>query len=172
MIDARNVFRKVNRTINDFSLDQMANLSCNRLALSGDVEYDLHQLVQGYLLCRDCYGREAGKTIFSPFRFPEVSFSSVDEVFANVRIEIEEAEKPRDDSAAFLYRQPTSWPKPHGAYGRSHGTPFGHQHISQEPRRARPNPSPSGARGLRRLRTDSRALAGHGETWIDLIAAS
>jgi REP element-mobilizing transposase RayT len=48
MIDARNVFRKVNRTINDFSPEQMANLSAIVWLYRGQKERFL-ALVQRYL---------------------------------------------------------------------------------------------------------------------------
>ena len=48
MIDARNVFRKVNRTINDFSPEQMANLSAIVWLYRGQGER-FFALVQKYL---------------------------------------------------------------------------------------------------------------------------
>jgi type I restriction enzyme M protein len=56
MIDARNVFRKVNRTINDFSPEQMANLSAIVWLYRGQKERFL-ALVQKYLVA---VGAECG----------------------------------------------------------------------------------------------------------------
>jgi type I restriction enzyme M protein len=97
MIDARNVHRKVNRTINDFSPEQMANLSAIVWLYRGEEER-FRQLVSSYLTATIT---EAGK-ISSALSGFEIPFSSIDEVFANVRMEIEEAETPRDDSADFI----------------------------------------------------------------------
>src|SRR5439155_25746934 len=88
MVDARSVFRKVNRTINDFAPEQMANLSAIVWLYRGQKERFLG-LVRGYLATSPDV-RKVGAAL-AGFEGP---FSSVDEVFANVRMELEERESP------------------------------------------------------------------------------
>jgi type I restriction enzyme M protein len=85
MIDARNVFRKVNRTINDFSPEQLANLSAIVWLYRGQGERFL-KLVREY--CQ-AVCREAAKVGPALADF-ECAFSAMDEVFANVCLEMEE----------------------------------------------------------------------------------
>jgi type I restriction enzyme M protein len=97
MIDARNVFRKVNRTINDFSPEQMANLSAIVWLYRGETDRFL-KLGRDYLAATCA---EATKVGLSLAGF-EIPFSSVDEVFANVRTEFEEGTAPIESGADFL----------------------------------------------------------------------
>jgi type I restriction enzyme M protein len=97
MIDARNVYRKVNRTINDFSPEQMANLSAIVWLYRGQKERFL-QLVSRYLHAT-CAEADKVEPALSDF---ECAFSVVGEVFANVRMEIEEVETPLEDTAMFI----------------------------------------------------------------------
>jgi type I restriction enzyme M protein len=97
MIDARNVYRKVNRTINDFAPEQMANLSAIVWLYRGQKERFV-KLIGDYLAAT---GAEAGKVGRALGDF-EFAFSSVDEVFANVRMKIEEGETPWDDTTDFI----------------------------------------------------------------------
>jgi type I restriction enzyme M protein len=96
MIDARNVYRKVNRTINDFAPEQMANLSAIVWLYRGQTERFL-ALVRSYLAASPNVS-QVGAAL-ADF---EVPFSSVDEVFANVRMEVEERESPIDGGHEFL----------------------------------------------------------------------
>lgn len=97
MIDARNVYRKVNRTINDFSPEQMANLSAIVWLYRRQKERFL-KLVGDYLKAT-CSEADKVDPALGSF---ECAFSGVDEVFANVRMEIEEVETPLDDAAGFI----------------------------------------------------------------------
>ncbi len=92
MIDARNVYRKINRTINDFSPEQMVNLSAIVWLYRGQNDRFL-KLVADYLRSTCAEVKKVGTTLCSF----ESSFGNVDEVFANVRMEIEESENPVDD---------------------------------------------------------------------------
>ncbi len=85
MLDARNIYRKVTRTINDFSPEQMRNLSAIVWLYRGQRDRFL-KLIQDYFaaICR-----EAAEVSNSLSDF-ECEFSAVDEVFANVRFDIEQ----------------------------------------------------------------------------------
>lgn len=97
MIDARNVFRKINRTINDFSPEQIASLSAIVWLYRGQTERFL-KLVADFLgsVCADADKVDPAHSGF------EGTFGNVDEVFANVRMQIEEVETPLDDTADFI----------------------------------------------------------------------
>ncbi len=84
MIDARNIYRKVTRKVYDFTPEQMANISAIVWLYRGQKEKFLG-LVKDYLgaVCREA---EKITNALSSF---ECAFSSVDEVFANVEMEIE-----------------------------------------------------------------------------------
>jgi type I restriction enzyme M protein len=97
MIDARNVFRKVNRTINDFSFEQLADLSAIVWLYRGERNRFL-RLVHQYLAATCAEAEKVGATL-SGFEIP---FSAVDEVFANVRVEIEKSPTSIDGGADFL----------------------------------------------------------------------
>src|SRR5262249_9492630 len=90
------VYRKVSRTINDFAPEQMANLSAIVWLYRGQQERFL-ELVRRYLAASPEVAK-VGAALAS-FEFP---FSSVDEVFANVRMEIEEKESGIEGGDAFL----------------------------------------------------------------------
>ena len=97
MIDARGIYRKVTRTINDFSPEQLQNLSAIVWLYRGREDRFLG-LVKDYLsaVCREC-GRI--RTVLSGF---DADFSGVDEVFANVRDEVEQAQGSSVTGADFL----------------------------------------------------------------------
>ncbi len=87
MLDARNVFRKINRTINDFSPEQMQNLSAIVWLYRGQTNRFLG-LVEDYFIaiCREC--REI-QSVLSGF---DNAFANVDEVIINVRDEVDRVE--------------------------------------------------------------------------------
>src|SRR5207244_5312464 len=97
MIDARNVFRKVSRTINDFSPEQMANLSAIVWLYRGQNDRFV-KLVRDYLGATCVEAAKVGSSL-AGFEMP---FSSVDEVFANIRLEIEKGTAPIDDEDDFV----------------------------------------------------------------------
>jgi type I restriction enzyme M protein len=112
MIDARNVFRKVNRTINDFAPEQMANLSAIVWLYRGQCERFL-QLVRDYLRSTCAEAAKVGASL-SAF---EAAFSEVDEVFANVRMEIEKSATTSDDGAAEFVAAASELSEGYDAYG-------------------------------------------------------
>jgi len=98
MLDARNVYRKVTRKIYDFSPEQTRNLAAIVWLYRGQRERFLN-LVQDYL--RSVCG-EAAKLRSALYGF-EGAFSTVDEVFANIRMEIEEGTlADLEEASAFL----------------------------------------------------------------------
>lgn len=97
MIDARNVYRKVNRTINDFAPEQMANLSAIVWLYRGQRER-FAKLVRDYLAATAAEADNVGSAL-SGF---EMALGSIDEVLANVRLEIEKGESPIEGEMEFL----------------------------------------------------------------------
>ena len=87
MIDARGVYRKINRTINDFSPEQLQNLSAIVWLYRGQTERFV-ALIRDYLaaVCRECGGIG---DVLSAF---DAAFATVGEVFVNVRDEVKRAE--------------------------------------------------------------------------------
>jgi type I restriction enzyme M protein len=85
MLDARNIYRKVTRKIYDFAPEQLQNFTAIVWLYRGQQDR-FHQLIRDYF---ERVGREAKQVSVALGEF-EFAFGSVDEVFANVRMEVEE----------------------------------------------------------------------------------
>jgi type I restriction enzyme M protein len=97
MLDARNIYRKVTRKIYDFSPEQLQNLSAVVWLYRGHKDRFL-KLIHDYVgaVCREAQQIGPGLSGF------EAAFGTVDEVFANVRDETENAEVQPDGAMEFL----------------------------------------------------------------------
>jgi type I restriction enzyme M protein len=85
MLDARNIYRKVTRKIYDFAPEQLQNLSAIVWLYRGQSDR-FHQLICDYF---DRVGQEA-EQVSSALSGFEFAFGAVDEVFINVRTEVEQ----------------------------------------------------------------------------------